>query len=553
MSFLHHALKILAPKDRAFKESTKNPRKAQKKLLFEFLGRNCRTEYGRAHSFSEIKTIIDYQNFVPVRKYTDLQSSIERMTNGEKNILTRDKVILFAVTSGSTGRAKFIPVTRYSRSKKAAVMSLWSYHIASDYPKIFDGKALAIVSPEVEGYTKSSIPYGTESGHGYKNIPAVIKNIYALPYEVFEIRDYNSRYYSILRLGMEKNITTIATLNPSTIVLLCQKIEDFQDKIIKDIEEGSLSKELDIPETIRKSITRQFKPNPKRATQLKEILEKTKTLLPKYIWPNLQLIECWKAGTVGLYLKEFPKYFGNTPVRDFGYLSTEARSSIPISDIGAGGILAVNSNFYEFIPKNQIDAAKKDLLLCDQLETGKEYFVVLTTPGGLYRYDIDDVIRVNGFYNKTPIIEFVQKGLNVTSVTGEKLYESQIVEAVNKAADRYKMFIEFFTTSIQWGTPPRYVFLVEFNQNTSLNEKKDLLGSIEKELCSINIEYDTKRKSQRLEHPILKVVKRGSFKEFREKKVKSGMHDGQFKVPQLTPELDFHKNFNIEEEIFIDR
>jgi len=253
-----------------------------------------------------------------------------------------------------------------------------------------------------------------------------------------------------------------------------------------------------------------------------------------------------------LYLREFPRYFGNVPVRDFGYLSSEARSSIPVSDEGSGGVLAVNANFYEFIPKEDADKKQKRILLCDQLQKNEEYFIVLTTPGGLYRYNIDDVIRVDGFFNKTPIIEFVQKGLDVTSITGEKLYESQVVEAVNRATEQHKLFIEFFTTLIQWGKIPRYVFLVEFTENPPIDKKKALLRSIEQELCCINVEYKTKRKSQRLDHPLLKVVTSGDFEKYRVKKVQEGMHDGQFKVPQLTPDLDFQKNFNIKEEISID-
>ncbi|MCK4462832.1 MAG: GH3 auxin-responsive promoter family protein [Candidatus Omnitrophica bacterium] len=552
MNIVSYALKILVPKAKAFEEATKDPIKAQRKALFEFLVRNQKTKYGLKYNFSKIKSIDEYQDIVPLNNYEMLYPYIERMTRGESNILTVDKPILFGITSGTTGRPKFIPVTKYSRSKKADVMDLWIYYISRDHPEMFDGKILALVSPEVEGHTESGMPYGAETGHGYKNLPDIVKALYVLPYQVFEIKDYNARYYTILRIGLEHNVTTIATMNPSTIILLCRKIEKIKQNIIKDIEKGILDKDLDIPGDIRKTIEKSLKPNPKRANELKMILKERKGLLPKYFWPNMALIECWKGGTVGLYLREFPRYFGNVPVRDFGYLSSEARSSIPISDEGSGGILAVNANFYEFIPKEDIGKSEKRILLCDQLEKGREYSIVLTTPGGLYRYNIDDVIRVDGFFNKTPIIKFVQKGLDVTSITGEKLYESQVVEAVNRATERHKLFIEFFAALIQWGKIPRYVFLVEFTENPPMDKKKDLLRSIEQELCHINVEYQTKRKSQRLDHPVLKVVSNGDFEKYRARKVQEGMHDGQFKIPQLTPDLGFQKNFNIEEEISID-
>ena len=146
------------------------------------------------------------------------------MKKGEPNILTVDRPVLFGVTSGSTGEPKFIPVTKYSRSKKTDVMDLWIYYMSRDHPEVFDGKVLAIVSPEVQGYTPSGTPYGAETGHGYRNLPDVVKSLYVLPYPVFQIEDYNARYYTILRIAMEHNVTTVATLNPSTIILLCQRI-----------------------------------------------------------------------------------------------------------------------------------------------------------------------------------------------------------------------------------------------------------------------------------------------------------------------------------------
>jgi len=369
------------------------------------------------------------------------------------------------------------------------------------------------------------------------------------PYDVFRIWDYEARYYCILRISMEDNITTVATLNPSTIILLCQKIEKYRDLIIDDIRKGTISNKFAIPTDIRKSLEKGLKANPKRADELEAIVKDKGHLLPKDFWPNVKLIECWKGGTVKLYLKELPQYFGDVPVRDFGCLSTEARSSIPMSDIGPGGVLAINTNFYEFIPKEDMGSAQKRFLLCDDLEKGREYFLIVTTPGGLYRYNIDDIITVSGFYNKTPVIEFVQKGLHAVSVAGEKLYESQVNEAVNRAIDRNKLLVEFFSASVQWDKPPRYIFLVEFDGNVAPQNKREFLRSVEEELKKENAEYKYARDAQLLSTPILKVVKRGEFERYRARRVTEGANDSQLKVPELTIDPNFQQNFTIEEEM----
>lgn len=552
MSIVRYALKILIPKVSAFEQATKDPMKSQKKALDEYLARNKNTEYGRRYNFAGIRSIRDYQKTVPLNDYETLKPFIEKMKKGEPNVLTVDKPILFGITSGTTGRQKFIPVTSYSRVKKADVMDLWIYYISKDHPDTFDGKVLVIVSPEVEGYTESGVPYGAETGHGYRNVPPVVRAQYVLPYEVLEIKDYESKYYCILRLAMGENISTLASMNPSTIVLLCQRIEKLKEEIIEDIEKGALKKDLAIPDDIRNIIEKRVKPDPERAEELRSLLEEKKELLPKDIWPNLKLIECWKGGTVGVYLREFPRYFGDVPVRDFGYLASELRGSIPVSDAGAGGVLAINANFYEFVPKEDMGRRERRVLVCDQLETGREYFLIATTPGGLYRYNIDDIIRVTGFFNSTPVVEFVQKGLNVSSVTGEKLYESQVVEAVERAVERHGLLVKFFIACVESGEKFCYSFLVEFDGVPPLDKKKEFLRSIDEELCRINCEYESKRKSQRLSHPVLRVVEDGEFEKFREKKVREGALDGQFKISELTSDVDFHKNFVVKEDISVD-
>ncbi|MFH1395214.1 MAG: GH3 auxin-responsive promoter family protein [Candidatus Omnitrophota bacterium] len=552
MNFIYYTLKLLGLKAKAFEKKTRDPVKTQKKILQEILSRNRKTEYGLKYGFSLINSPAEYRNRVPLSNYESLRPLMNRITKGEQNILTKDNPVFFSITSGTTGKPKLVPVTKYSQKKNSQVINLSAYYVWRDHPKIVTGKILAIVSPETVDYTPGGVLFGAESGHAYKHLPSAIKNSYSLPYEVFEIDDYNSRYYTILRVSMEHNITIIVTMTPSTIVLLCQLIEKLQNDIIKDIRNGTLKKDLEIPLHIRKSLENILHPNPKRADELEKIIAKKKVLLPQDFWPNLQVIECWKRGSMELYLNKLPKYFGNTPIRDFGYFSSEMRSSIPIKDENASGILAISTNFYEFIPREDIDKKEKRVLLCSQLKAGQEYFIVLTTPGGLYRYNIDDMIRVTGFFNKTPMIEFVQKGVNVTSATGEKIYESQIITAVNKATQTCGLSLELFVASLELVNAARYAFLVEFNGNPAQEKKKELLITIEKELRLINEEYDFNRTAQELAHPVLKVLVHGSFEKFRTKKIQGGAHDSQFKLPHLTLDTNFYKNFDIVEEIISD-
>lgn len=544
------SLKLLEPKRIAFERSTMDPVKAQQKVLLEYIRRNANTEYGLKYGFAGIRSIRDYQASVPVVEYEAIRHYVDRMAKGEENILTRDKPIFFGSTSGTTNLPKLIPTTDYSESRKTELLWLWSYYIARDHPDVVNGKVLAIISPEDEGRTPSGIRYGAESGHGYRSLPWLVKKLYVLPPEVFDIKDYDARYYTILRLAMERDVTDVATLNPNTIVLLCQKIAKWQERIIKDIRDGTLSRDFDIPDGVRRPIESSLRKNARRADELSSIAAKKGRLLPADFWPNMRLVECWMGGMMKLYLKEIEAYFGKIPIRDMGCLSTEARSSIPTTDNSPSGVLAISTNFYEFMPKE--DAGKKDprLLLCSEVEAGREYFIIVTTAGGLYRYNIDDIVKVDGFFNKTPMIEFVQKGSGATSLAGEKLYESHVNDAVSGAIEKHSILLEFFcaVAESQAAGGPRYAFLVEFSGKApDYGLKKAFLETVEDGLRSLDSEYLFVRNAQLLKPPVLKIIRQGDFEKYRARKVAQGAHDGQFKAPELTQDTDFEKNFFIEE------
>jgi hypothetical protein len=552
MNLVRLLIRIRAYDSIKFDSAAKNPVKAQKKLLFGIIRKNRKTLYGKKHGFSSIKTIEDFQNKVPVNNYESLRPYIKKMLKGERNILIKDRPIFFGITSGTTSSPKFIPVTKLSRRQKSKVMSVWLYHVLSDHPEALKGKAFVVMSPAVEGYAASGVPYGSESGDAYKNMPALISKHYALPYDVFCIKDYEARYYTMLRIGMEENVTNISTMNPLTILVLCQKIDRYAKDIIEDIRNGTLNKLLDIDPVIRVNIEKKLKANPKRADFLEKLLIEKGALLPRDFWKDLALIACWTGGTVGLYVKELAKYLPRgVKMRDFGYVSTEARVSVPISDNGPSGLLTVGANFYEFIPEEDIEKANPGYLTVDGLKKGKRYYIILTTPGGLYRYNIDDIIRVVSFRGKTPVIEFIQKGKNVSSATGEKLYESQIINAIHKARQTTGINVEFFCACLEGQIPPSYSFLVEFSEDPDSRQKKHFLNHVEDSLGRINIEYKAKRSSQRLGNPTLKVLEKGSFERFRKARLEVLRHDSQFKVSHLRCDFKIPPEFKIIEEILL--
>ena len=133
------------------------------------------------------------------------------------------------------------------------------------------------------------------------------------------------------------------------------------------------------------------------------------------------------------YLRGYPEFFGETPVRDVGLIASEGRMTIPIEDGTPAGLLDIRHHYFEFIPEDQADREQPETVEATELIEGRNYFIVLTTAGGLYRYNISDLVRCVGYHGSTPLIEFLNKGAHYSSLTGEKLSEHQVIAAVQAA------------------------------------------------------------------------------------------------------------------------
>ena len=113
--------------------------------------------------------------------------------------------------------------------------------------------------------------------------------------------------------------------------------------------------------------------------------------------------------------------------------------TVPVEDHTAAGVLAVHANFYEFIPEDEIEHPRPPVLLAHELEAGKRYYLILSGGNGLYRYDLNDIVEVRGFYHRTPKVAFVRKGRDMVSITGEKLHLNQIQAAIREAEQRSRV------------------------------------------------------------------------------------------------------------------
>ncbi|HEY8925943.1 MAG TPA: GH3 auxin-responsive promoter family protein, partial [Polyangia bacterium] len=216
---------LIGPRTLArFDARCRHPMQEQEKLLRALLHENADTAFGRRHEFASIDSLSAFQKRVPLTEYEDIEPYVEAARRGHPAQLTRARPVFYAMTSGTTGPAKYIPVTEASRHAKAGLMRLWLSATLRDHPSVLDGAILQPASPEIEVRAPDGTPCGSEGGHAYRNMPKVMRGMYPVPYEVCEIPDYAARYYTLLRVALMHPVRVIGTPNPSTILLLAREL-----------------------------------------------------------------------------------------------------------------------------------------------------------------------------------------------------------------------------------------------------------------------------------------------------------------------------------------
>jgi hypothetical protein len=328
---------------------------------------------------------------------------------------------------------------------------------------------------------------------------------------------------------------------------LAETASSHTETIIRAIHDGTLG--ISEPETMREAgcshdeAIRQIKaglrPDRARARFLSKVVEEHGTLLPKHCWPDLAVIACWLGGNADIHARRLADHYGpNVALRDLGLLASEGRMTIPVEDHSAAGVLAVHTNFYEFIPEDEIESPSPSVLLTHQLEDGKRYYIILSGSNGLYRYDLNDVVEVRGFYNHTPKVAFVRKGRDMVSITGEKLHLNQIQAAIREAEQHSQLEVWQFRL-IPDVEQSHYDLLIELRgELCSDSHSCAFLGAFDRALSVLNIEYASKRASKRLKPPRLFVMQPGWSERLSRADFRGGKREIQYKWPAIRPAWD---------------
>ena len=537
-----------------FKKRTARAEQIQRDVLARLIKLNGESDFGRAHGLAEVRNYGDLVERVGITDYETYRPYVEQMAEGNNKALlgSGKKPVMFALTSGTTGKPKQIPVSEtflrnYRRGWFLLVSWFWANHKELWYRQVFQ-----LSSPMDDYLTGAGIPCGAISGMTAKMPHWLVRSYYSVPQEATYIKDTPSRYYAAIRIAAEQDVGLIVTASPATLIGMAKCVQGRSEELLRDIHDGSLSENCQIAEELRNSLCRKLKPNPRLAKTLEQKAG-ANGLLPRDYW-RVSVIACWLGGTMGLYIPELRELYGNATLHDIGLLASEGRMSVPLADNTPAGVLDIDNNFYEFIPAEEIDNWQGPALLGHELEVGQKYFILLTTPSGFFRYNISDVVEVVAYSGQAPVIRFLNKGTHISSVVGEKVSAYNVVQAmakVSKMVGREEQCYEVVLCP-QWSEPPFYRLNIDAEACISLRTaegKEKLAKAFDEALTEQNIEYKSKRQTNRLGPVQVRILQAGYLAECdRKQMTRSVTARSQFKHQYLLTKLGADKDFPILKE-----
>ncbi|MBL8819486.1 MAG: GH3 auxin-responsive promoter family protein [Planctomyces sp.] len=523
----------------------------QRATLRGLLELNRESDFAKDFRLSPDLTAQEFRKRVPVAGYELVQPYIEKMKSGHHQALLgrKNKLLMYAMTSGTTADSKLIPVTERFLSDYRRGWQSWGI---GAYRQHADLKLLHIIqisSSHRRSVTADGTPCGNISGLVAAMQGKVVRSLYTIPSEVAEIFDADAKRYAVLRLALADPLAgMLITANPSTVLQMLETLQLRASDLIRDIHDGGLSGS-EAPQLVLKALARSLRPNRDRAKELERFLSMRGKLQPSDFWPHLQTLGVWRGGSAAAYIPTLNQWFPGVAVRDHGLHASEGRMTMPVNEESPAGVLEIETHYFEFLPVDAAGSQFPETLEAHELKEGSEYYILLTTSSGFCRYNIQDVVRCVGFHGATPMLEFRHKGAHISSITGEKIAESQVVDAVRSAAETSGVPLRYFTLTPSWGNPPGYVLYAlpaGSEQQTAFDPSalQKLATLADSNLKHRNSEYLEKRDTGRLAPIRCEFLPASHWDKFTIHRTRrSGGSIEQYKHPCLLPDPQFEDLF----------
>jgi len=464
----------------AFEWSSRRVARTQERLVRRLLFANRRTWFGHRHGFEHIGTLRAYQGRVPPATYAEFDAPIQRTAAGEGNVLTAERVTMLEPTSGTTAGEKLIPYTAGLRRQFQRGVATWIADLFSRRPAVRRGRAFWSISPAMGPRRTSSggLPIGFADDTEYlgRLESFALRRLLVVPGAVARLPDMITfRYCTLLFLLAAEDLSLISIWNPTYLLALLSSLSPWYQRLCDDLGRGQINPPRALPTDVAAALREELRPMPRRAAILNDIGRSAGSLADKLqlVWPRLALISCWADAAAGQFVPQLRELFSTLEIQPKGLLATEAFVSFPL--VGqAGAALAVRSHVFEFE-----EITGQGFKLAHELDCGGRYRVLVTTAGGLYRYQLRDEVEIVGFYHQCPLLRFLGKSDQISDLVGEKLAEPHVRSVLDRLPVLSRLRPRFTLLVPTLGSPPRYRLYL---QGPSLNTCTQWLPELCREL-----------------------------------------------------------------------
>lgn len=542
-----------------FEALTKDAKRVQEEALRKILEENSGAEYLQKWGLEGRTDPKSYLSCVPLVTHKDLEPYIQRIADGESCVLTGKPITTITLSSGTTqGKSKFVP---YNDELTENTMQIYRTSFAfrnREFP-IGTGKALQFIYGSKQFKTKGGLVAGTATTNVYRSsqFPKTMKALQTpccSPDEVIFGPDFQQSLYCHLLCGLifHNEVQLISSTFAHSIILSFRTFELVWEDLCSDIRNGVLSSRVTVP-SVRTAMANILKPDPELASLIHEKcmgLSNWYGLIPE-LFPNAKYIYGIMTGSMEPYLKKLRHYAGQLPLlsADYGasegWIGANVNPTLP-PEMATFAVLP-NIGYFEFIPLREIangqeqDNSESTFLSLEpkpvgltEVKVGEEYEVVVTNFAGLYRYRLADVVKVMGFHNATPELQFVCRRNLMLTINIDKNTEKDLqlsVEAAAKLLAEEKLEVVDFTSQVDFSTEPgHYVIFWEVSGEASEEVLKECCNCLDRSF--VDAGYVSSRKVNAIGPLELRVLGKGTFQKILDHFVGQGSALNQFKTPR---------------------
>ncbi len=460
-----------------------DPTDTQQRVFENLITTAQQTAFGKDHSFEGINSFSDFAKQVPIRDYEELKPYVNRVVDGEKDILWPGKPLYFAKTSGTTSGAKYIPLTKESMPNhiKAARNAILCYIEETGKTSFVNGKMIFLQgSPEMS--EKNGIKLGRLSGIVAHYVPKYLQRNRMPSWETNCIEDWEKKVDAIVEETVDQNMSIISGI-PPWVQMYFERLQQKTNKTVGELFKG---------------------------------------------------FELFIYGGVNFepYKSTFEKLIGRKVAGIELYPASEGFFAFQDSQKEKGMLLQLDSGmFYEFVKADTFFDENRERLTIGDVETGVNYVMLVSTNAGLWAYNIGDTIQ---FTSTSPYRVIVSGRIkHFISAFGEHVIGKEVDQALKEGADAVGVTVNDFTVAPQVnpkeGELPYHEWFIEFNELP--NDLEQLAVAIDKSLRNQNTYYDDLIDGKILSRLKITTVPKNGFKNYMKSIGKLG---GQNKLPRLS-------------------